>query len=220
MEVLPDHGPNTPASSDELAGDIHPFTQAIGSPESLASLAAVAELVQSPKPESIPALHAFLARYSERLLVPIELTSVRDAYQLARRGEVRELIQLDRQLHQQLGNSALADASRHLGRAHLRRLRPLRSRPLQRYLEAVESGQAHGCHAIVYGFLLALFALPLRQGLAHYAHHAQLGLLESTTLGLPITAADRLRLRATCTARITPAVQETLPAGPLLALQP
>lgn len=218
MDILPASGSAASASSDELAGDIHPFTQALGSPESLASLAALAELVQSPKPDSLPAVHGFLARYGDRLLVPVELPAIRDAYQHVMRGEFRELIQLDRQLLQSFGTSALADASRHLGRTQLRRLRPLRSRPLQRYLEAVESGQAHGWHMVVYGILLALFSLPLRQGLAHFALRSQEGLLESVLVGLRATVSDRARLRDTCANRVPPAIQQTLPAGPLLVV--
>lgn len=205
-------------SSDELAGDIHPFTQAIGSPESLASLAALAELVETPRPDSLPSLHAFLARYSERLLIPVELPAIRDAYHFVIRGEVRELIQLDRRLARSIGPAPLADASRHLGRTQLRRLRPLRNRTLQRYLEAVENGDANGWHVIVFGILLALFSLPLRQGLAHFALRAQTGLLESSLLGLSISPADRTRLRDTCESRTLPAVQTALPPSPLTVL--
>ncbi len=204
----------TTAASDELSGDVHPFTQALGSPESLASLAALAELVQCPRPESSPAVQSFLNRYAERLLVPVELPAIRDAYFHVQRGEVRELIRLDRRLEELFGKSALADASRHLGRTQLRRLRPLRSRPLQRYLEAVESGRAHGWHVVVYGILLALFSLPLRQGLAHFALRSQEGLLESSLLGLGIPAPDRARLRESCAARVGTAVQEALPPTP------
>jgi len=220
MDALPASNPATAASSDQLVGDVHPFTQALGSPESLASLAALADLVQSPQPDSLPAVDAFLARYSDRLLVPVELPAIRDAYHHLLRGEVRELILLDRQLAQPFGTSALADASRLLGRTQLRRLRPLRSRPLQRYFEAVESGEAHGWHVVVYGVLLALFSLPLRQGLSHFALRSQEGLLESTLLGLSVTAPDRLRLRDTCVSRVPPAVQQTLPAGPLMLVSP
>jgi len=202
------------ASSEELAGNVHPFTQALGSPESLASLAALADLVQSPKPESLPAVHAFLARYADRLLTAVELPAIRDAYHHLARGEIRDLIALDRRLSRSFGESALAEASRMLGRTQLRRLRPLRSRPLQRYLDAVASGKAHGWHVIVYGVLLALFSLPLRQGLAHFAHRSQRGLLDSILLGLRTNSSDRQRLQETCDGRVAPALDQTLPASP------
>ncbi|MGE3312559.1 MAG: urease accessory UreF family protein [Limisphaerales bacterium] len=198
------------ASGEGLSGDVHPFTQALGSPESLASLAALADLVQTPRPETPRALESFLIRYSERLLAAVELPAIRDAFLHAQRGEVRELLRLDRRLEAIFGSSAFADASRHLGRTQLRRLRPLRSRPLQRYLEAVDSGRAHGWHVVVYGILLALFSLPLRQGLAHFALRSQEGLLESSLLGLSVPAADRARLLESCAHRVGSTVQEAL----------
>jgi hypothetical protein len=42
-------------------------------------------------------------------------------------------------------------------------------RLVQRYLSAVEFGQANGWHTVVYGITLAMYSLPLRQGLLHYA---------------------------------------------------
>jgi urease accessory protein UreF len=203
-----------PADCEEIGDDFHPFALALGSPESRASLANLAEILDTPRPESTQAVQRLLDRYTERLLSPIELPAVRDAYHHVARGEIRELVRLDRRLRQALGDAALADASRHLGRLQLRRLRPLRSRPLQRYLEAVEAGQAPGCHVVVFGVLLALFSLPLRQGLAHYALRTQHALLESSLLSLRFTAADRLRLRDACAARVGPAVRETIPPGP------
>lgn len=63
-----------------------------------------------------------------------------------------------------------ASPSRQIGRRQLARLRPLRDeRIVRRYLAAVESGRADGWHTVVYGLTLALYSLPLRQGLLHYA---------------------------------------------------
>ena len=43
--------------------------------------------------------------------------------------------------------------------------RPLRDQRLvQRYLTAVEQGEAQGWHTLVYGLTLAVYSLPLRQG--------------------------------------------------------
>lgn len=218
MDALPVATAAAPevASCDDLAGDIQPFALAIGSPESLASLANLAELLEIPPPRSTPALRPFLDRYAERLLAPVELPAIRDAYAHVARGEVRELLELDRRLGGNFGDSALAAASRLLGRIQLRRLRPLRSRPLRRYLEAVESGQAHGWHVVVYGILLGLFSLPLRQGLAQYALRSQQALIESAAIGWPATAGERRELLETCAARVTPAVRDALPPGPFL----
>jgi len=205
-----------PTSSHDLAGDVHPFSLALGSAGSLASLRALAERVRTPRPDSGLALELFLARYADRLLAPVELPAIRDAYFLAQRGAVRECIDLDRSLHRAFGDEGLAEASRHLGRTQLRRLRPLRSRPLRRYIEAVDAGHAHGWHVVVYGILLALFSLPLRQGLAHYALRAQDGLLDSSALDLRLSALDLRRLHDTCAARVPTMVQHALPPTPFL----
>ena len=111
----------------------------------------------------------FLQNYVTRLLVPVELPAIAEACGHAIRGELRELIAQDLRLAEQAVPSAFADASRRTGRFQLARLRPLRDeRIAQRYLAAVESGRAHGWHTIVYGVTMALYSLPLRQGLLHY----------------------------------------------------
>jgi urease accessory protein UreF len=175
-------------------------------------LSALAELVEAPRPDSLPAVRAFLERYRERLLTPVELPAIQQAYNHATRGEVRELIALDRRLRAGFGRSAFAEASRHVGRLQLRRLRPLRDRTLQRYLEAVDRGEATGWHVVVFGLLLAVFALPLRTGLAHYATRTQQGLLDSATRELPIPEPDREQLRRECDAPVGRALEHLLPA--------
>lgn len=204
--------PAPPASSESLAGEVSPLAQAMGTPAGLASLSALAELVDAPRPQSLGAVRTFLAKFRDRLLIPVELPAIRDAYHHARRGEVRELIALDRRLSAGYGRCAFAEASRHVGRLQLRRLRPLRDRTARRYLEAVESGEATGWHVVVFGLLLALFSMPLRQALGHYALRTQLSLLDSATLGLPASAPEREALREECLQPGAVAVRETLPA--------
>lgn len=208
--------PATP-TSQELAGDAAPFAAAVGSAESLAALADLAAFVGIPRPSSIHGLRTFLGRYRDQWLAGIELPAIRDAYHHACRGEVRELIDLDRRLAARLGKTGLANASRHTGRQQLRRLRPLRHRTLQRYLRAVEAGEATGWHLVVFGILLALFSLPLRQGLAHYAIKTQEGLLDSAATGLALAHADREMLKEDCAAPVAPLLQRILPPSPLVA---
>jgi urease accessory protein UreF len=110
----------------------------------------------------------FLETYLSELLIPVELPAIAEACGHAMRGELRELIDQDHHLSPKIG--AFAEASRQTGRLQLSRLRPLReNRLVQRYLSAVEFGQANGWHTVVYGMTLALYSLPLRQGLLHYA---------------------------------------------------
>jgi urease accessory protein UreF len=210
-----------PVSSDELAGDITPLAQAIGGPEALASLSALAELIDLPRPESAASLGAFLVRYRERFLTSIELPAVCQAYFHAERGEYRQLVALDQRLAARFGDSAFADASRFTGRLQLRRLRPLRNATLQRYLRAVESGEATGWHVIVFGLLLALFSLPLRQGLVHFAIRTQHSLIDSAVMGGVLTSTQVVALRKESETNLGFMIQEILPPfDPALATTP
>lgn len=199
-------------TSDELAGEATPLAHALGSPAGISQLADLAQLVDLTRPQSIDGVRQFLNRFRDRLLASVELPTIRDAFHHASRGEVRELIALDRQLAGRYGTSAFSEASRHVGRLQLRRLRPLRDRTAQRYLQAVEAGQATGWHVVVYGLLLGLFSLPLRQGLVHYASRTQLSLLDSALLGLSATPSDVACLRDDCLAPAAAVIQSILPA--------
>ena len=117
-----------------------------------------------------PAPGRFLEDYFARLLLPRELPAIVEACGHARRGEPRELLAQDQRLAASLIGTPFAGPSRRTGRLQLARLRPLRdNRIVQRYLAAVESGQAHGWHTLVYGVTLAVYSLPLRQGLFFYS---------------------------------------------------
>jgi urease accessory protein UreF len=84
--------------------------------------------------------------------------------------------------------SEFAAASQRVGQGQLRKLRPLRDqRAVQRYLRAVESGEAHGWHTLVYGLTLAVYSLPLRQGLLGYAHQTTRGFIYSAARMLSLS---------------------------------
>jgi urease accessory protein UreF len=117
-----------------------------------------------------PALEQFLEDYLVRLLLPRELPAIVAACGHAQRGELRELLAQEQSMAAALLATPFAAPSRRMGWLQLARLRPLRDhRFVQRYLAAVESGHAHGWHTVVYGVTLAVFSLPLRQGLFFYA---------------------------------------------------
>ncbi len=214
MPISTPAAPRPAESAEDLAGAFAPLTLALGASEALASLQALAGLLRTARPESPAALADFLACYRDRLLGPVELPAIRAAYEHAIRGEARELIQLDQCLGARFGgqDSAFTAASRHVGRTQLRRLRPIADRTLQRYLLALDEGRAVGWHVIAYGLLLALFSLPLRQGLSHYAARTQSGLLESASGHLALPAAVRSDLQALCDAPL-PALDQTVRPG-------
>jgi len=169
----------------EILGATHPLALGLGSPEGLETLLGAAASLQLGPVASVSDLRNFLAVYRSRVMEPLELPVVRQAYGHAERGESRELIALDRSLSMRMGEMPFAEVSALVGRTQLRRLRPMRgNRVLARYLEAVARGQAKGWHTVAYGLMLASFSIPLRQGLMHYG--------ESTTRGFFAAASSRI----------------------------
>jgi hypothetical protein len=135
------------------------------------------------------ALQNFLNAYLAEILLPLELPAVAEACGRVRRGQLRELIALDRQIAGEKRLAPFASASRKIGVLQLQRLRPLRDeRTVRRYLSAVESGEADGWHTLVYGLTLAVYSFPLRQGLLHYARETLGGLMR--TASTPELSAD------------------------------
>jgi len=171
----------------EWLGDWHPLAEQLGSADGLVTLGSASASLRLVPVHNIASLRHFLRSYQSQILLPFELPAIQSAHGHATRHEVRELVALDCGLAGQPILSEFAAASQRVGQSQLRKLRPLRDdRVLQRYLQAVESGEAHGWHTLVYGLTLAVYSLPLRQGLLGYAHQ--------TTRGFIYSAARMLRL--------------------------
>lgn len=133
-------------------------------------------------------LRAAIHRHQSEVLFRYEWPAVLAAWHCASRNEARELIALDQALNREPRLAPLAAASQRIGRLHLKRLRPLRDqRVVTRYLAALDRGEAAGWHMLVYGLLLHVYSLPLRQGLLHFARQ--------TTEGFIAAAAERTELR-------------------------
>jgi len=178
----------------EWLGDWHPLAEQLGSADRLLTTTPLASILGLRPVVDLSSLRRFLEEYHARLLLPLELPAVLSAYHYASFNGLRELVALDQQLAGESGLRDFAEASRRVGQAQLRKLRPLRdARLVQRYLRAVESGQANGWHTLVYGMTLSVYSLPLRQGLLGYSHQ--------TTRGFIYAAARPLRLsERTCRA--------------------
>jgi urease accessory protein UreF len=175
----------------EWLGDAHPLVEQLGSADGLASLHALANSLCTQPVASLPALREFLRCYHERVLLPHELPAIQTAFAHATRHEIRELVALDLQLAREPALQDFAEASRRVGQAQLQKLRPLRDeRAVQRYLHAVENGEAHGWHTLVYGLTLMLYSLPLRQGLLGYAHQTTGGFIQAAARSLQLTEAN------------------------------
>jgi urease accessory protein UreF len=65
---------------------------------------------------------------------------------------------------------------------------------LQRYLDSLEKGDTPGTHLVVYGLLIWLYTLPLRQALLHYAQQTLHGFIESASGPLDIGDPERTRI--------------------------
>ncbi len=168
-------------------GDWHPLAEQLGSASGLVALGSISVFLKLTPVHDLPTLMEFLRHYQNRILLPLELPAIREAHGHASRNELRELVGLDQRLATEQMLRTFARPSRRVGRGQLQKLRPLRdSRFIQRYLHAVENRHAHGWHTLVYGVTLAIYSLPLRQGLLGYAHQ--------TTRGFIYSAARSLRL--------------------------
>jgi urease accessory protein UreF len=183
--------PELSQDAAEWLGDAHPLVEQLGSADGLASLHALAESLQARPVNNLTALREFLLLYRGRVLLPHELPAIRTAFEHASRNEMRELTAFDQQLASELALQDFAGASKRVGRGQLQKLRPLRDeRIVQRYLAAVETGEAHGWHTLVYGLTLVVYSLPLRQGLLSYAQQTMRGFIQAGSRGLTLTETD------------------------------
>ena len=179
----------------EWLGDWHPLAEQLGSADGLVSLGSVSTLLRLQPVKNASSLRGFLQDYQQRILFPFELPAIESAHGHAMRNETRELVALDRRLGAEHALQQFAGASRRVGQHQLQKLRPLRDQRLvQRYLFAVETGEAHGWHTLVYGVTLAIYSLPLRQGLLGYAHQAMRGFIYSAARSLRLSEHQCRRL--------------------------
>jgi urease accessory protein UreF len=156
--------------SGAWAGDLHPLLAQVDLAGGLRGLSMAAHALRQPRVANRAGLVSFLRAYYHQLLLPCELPAICRAYTHAARSQALELVNLDQELGGQARPRDLVRASRRLGRSQLAALRPLRGeRVVRRYWQAVQAGQAQGWHTLVYGLVLAVYSLPLRQGLLHYA---------------------------------------------------
>lgn len=175
----------------EWLGDWHPLAEQLGSADGLIALGSVSALLRLGPVDDLPSLRRFLQEYQAQILLPLELPAIESAHGHATANELRELVALDQKLALEGMLQNFASASSRVGQWQLQKLRPLRDQRLvQRYLQAVEGGEAHGWHTLVYGVTLAIYSLPLRQGLLGYAHQTTRGFIYSAARSLELSEHD------------------------------
>lgn len=174
-----------------LLGEHHPLVQQLGSAEGLHELAQISKSLRGSPVTDLSSLSGFLKAYRNKVLLPVELPMIHQAYLHAAGQRTRELVELDQKLGQIAVLQPLLGASRRVGQNELKRLKPLRDvRVLQRYLAEVESGAADGWHTVVFGLTLAVYSVPLRQGLLGYAQQVTQGFIHTAAMRFPICMAD------------------------------
>lgn len=165
-----------------LLGDVHALLAQLG------AAAPNAEAPQLRTPDTFKALTRFLENYKRDVLIKHEWPAIYRAYNHASRNECQELIALDVSIAQEKSLAPFAEASRRIGQFQLKRLAPLRGeRVLSRYMAAIDEGRAHGWHTLVYGLTLALYSLPARQGLMHYAQQILRTYIENAAHSFSLT---------------------------------
>jgi urease accessory protein UreF len=179
------------AEAATLPGNVHLLLEQIGSAEVLENLSAMPGATTLPAITTPAQLRAFLKNYQTHILEALELPSIREAYLHANSNEVRELIAQDKQFGGDRALKIFAAASCRAGKAQLQRLRPLKDqRVVQRYLAAVEGGEAEGWHTLVYGLTLSVYSFPLRTGLLTYSSQIMRSFIQSAADQLRMTPAD------------------------------
>lgn len=186
-----------PPSPAELLGDSHPLLDQLGTPDGLAVRSTITGALEFSRVRDLPSLRAFLDNYHAQVLRPVELPAIVSACQHAARGEARELIALDQKLAGEMVIRDFALASCRVGQRQLSKLRPMRDqRVVQRYLAAIEAGDARGWHTLVYGVSLAMFSVPLRQGLQNYIEQTARGFIERAARPLRLSESHVAELSA------------------------
>lgn len=187
----------------EVLGDVRSLAEHVGRADEQALVPATGTWDTC---RSVPALRATLTSHGRDVLAAQEWPVILRAYDLARVGKARELVALDREWGLTAPLRNFSEASFRVGQRQLNRLRPLRDqRVVQKYLAAVEAGEARGWHPLVYGIVLAVFNLPLRQGLMNFA--------AQTLGGFADAAIEAHRLPEEECVRLLDEICSTLPAS-------
>jgi urease accessory protein UreF len=193
------------AAAAELLGDLRPLIDQIGSPEGWMTLTGGCNGCHV---NTATELREFLRSYHSQILQPCELPAIQRAFNHATRNELRELIAFDQELGREAVLKNFVSASRRVGQSQLQRLRPLRDQRLvQRYLTAVENGEATGWHTLVYGMALAVYSVPLRQGLFGYARQTTRGFIHSAARSLRLSEIESGNLLEELSAGLPAAVE-------------
>ena len=204
--------------SESLYRELNAFAEQIGSPSGLAILGAAPVELKVRSVVDLATLREFLEGYLKEILKCLELPLIRLSCHHAGRCQTRELIALDELLANKPILNPFATVSQKVGLAQLRALRPLRDdRVVRRYLEAAERGEARAWHTVVYGLMMSVYSLPLRQGLIHYGTQTLRGFLVSAGTSLDLPEQQLEELHEQLCSRLPGLVEIVLTGEPVFA---
>jgi urease accessory protein UreF len=193
------------------AADLRALEEQLGSPEEATAIGSEAFASALVNIRTAEEFRNFLAQLQAKTIAQEELPTILRAYNHARRNEAREIIALDRSLKETFPNEALANASERVGRNQLRKLRGLKTeRVVTRYWDAVHNKEAFGWHTVVFGVVLAMYSIPLRQGLNHYGQQTIRGFLEAGAASLRLRAPEVSALESSLLNGLPAIVERTL----------
>jgi len=193
------------------AADLRALEEQLGSPEEATAIGSEAFASALVDIRTAEQLRDFLTALQGKTIAQDELPTILRAYNHARRNEAREIIALDRSLKDSFPNEALANASERVGRNQLRRMRGLKTeRVVTRYWEAVHKKEAFGWHTVVFGVVLAVYSIPLRQGLNHYGQQTIRGFLVAGAASLRLRAAEVIALESSLLVGLPGIVEQAL----------
>ena len=199
------------STQEPLLGELRGLLEQLGSAENLISLAAVADALAQPDVSNWAVFREFMATYKAKVLYAHDLGAIYRAYAHGRANESRELVALDRELNRVESLRPFAAASRRIGETHLQYLARLRGERVPgRYLAAVRKGEAHGWHTLVYGLFLAVYSIPVRQGLVTYARQVLQSYIRSAGQVFGASADEREQLLESLCADLAGEVERVL----------
>ncbi len=169
---------------------------------------------------TLPGLKAWLTHFRQEVLGRRDWPATLQAWDFARQGNARDLLALDQAWGIHAVTLPFAESSRRLGQRQLNRLRALRDqRVITRYLEAIEAGRAQGWHPLVYGVYLAVFNLPLRQGLVNFGAQTLNGLARSVNRS-SVLSEDAIIAAVDAEVALLPTSLPSLPDASLFETRP
>lgn len=198
--------------ADSGNGDLRSLSIQLGSPEDLTFAGLAAYSTPMEKVRDAAGLGKFLRHYQDDLMFKVEFGAIERAFHLAARNEARELADFDRELTLPTDMAAFGKVSRRVGSMQLKSLRPLNVKLVQRYARAVEAGEANGWHTLVYGIVLSVYSLPLRQGLIYYGQQTMRGFIWSAARHLQLPEHTCEDLHENVCAGLVREVNHLLPA--------